>query len=318
MSDLPSCRVTASAPFTYVGVDTFGTWSILTRKTRGGASNFKRWAILFSCLYTRAVNIEVVEDMSASCFINALRRFIAIRGPVKVFYSDRGTNFVGAASELGIDKICVEDLHSFLEQQSNFWYFNNPNSSHMNGAWERMIGLVRRILESLLCDSKHLTHEVLCTLMAEVVCIINSRPITTVSDDPLLPTILSPNMLLTHKENSDITPRKDLDVKDMYRSQRRQVHVLADQFWKWWKGQYLQNLQTRQKWQKERENVETGDVILLVDDNFSRIQWPVGVVDEVFPSSDNMVRHVPVRVMKDGKHVILVRPITELVLLVSQ
>jgi hypothetical protein len=80
----------------------------------------------------------------------------------------------------------------------------------MNGAWERMIGLARRILESLLYDSKYLTHEVLCTLMAEVVCIINSRPITTVSDDPTLPTILSPNMLLTHKENSDIAPRKDL------------------------------------------------------------------------------------------------------------
>jgi hypothetical protein len=188
----------------------------------------------------------------------------------------------------------------------------------MNGAWERMIGLARRILESLLCDSKHLTHEVLCTLMAEVVCIINSRPITTVSDDPTLPTILSPNMLLTHKENSDIAPRKDLDVKDMYRSQWRQVEVLADQFWKRWKSQYLQNLQSRQKWQKERENVKTGKVILLVDDNLSRIQWQVGVVDEVFPSSDNLVRKVSVRVIKDGKHVVFVRPITKLVLLVSQ
>ncbi|XP_053400480.1 uncharacterized protein LOC128557280 [Mercenaria mercenaria] len=198
MSDLPPCRVTASAPFTYVGVDTFGPWSILTRKTRGGANNSNRWAILFSCLYTRAVHVEVVEDMSASCFINALRRLIAFLGPVKEFYSDRETNFVGAASELGIDKICVEDLHIFLEQQG-LWYFNTPHSSHMNGAWERMIGLARRILESLLWDSKHLTPEVLCTLMAEVVCIINSRPITTVSDDPTLPTILSPNILLTHK-----------------------------------------------------------------------------------------------------------------------
>ncbi|XP_045198535.2 uncharacterized protein LOC123552853 [Mercenaria mercenaria] len=44
-SDLPPCSVTAFAPFTYV--DTFGPWSILTRKTRGGASNSKRWAILF-------------------------------------------------------------------------------------------------------------------------------------------------------------------------------------------------------------------------------------------------------------------------------
>lgn len=318
MSDLPSCRVTASAPFTYVGVDTFGPWSILTRKTRGGASNSKRWAILFSCLYTRAVHIEVVEDMSASCFINALRRFIAIRGPVKEFYSDRGTNFVGAVSEIGINKICVEDLHSFLEQQDTVWYFNTPHSSHMNGAWERMIGLARRILESLLCDSKHLTHEVLCTLMAEVMCIINSRPITADFDDPTTPTILSPNMLLTHKENSDIEPRKDLGVKDMYRSQWRHVQLLADQFWKRWKSQYLQNLQTRQKWQREHTNVKTGDVVLLVDDNLPRIQWQVGVIDEVYPSSDNLVRKVSVRVIKDGSHVCYMRPIAKLVHLFSQ
>ncbi|XP_063404711.1 uncharacterized protein LOC134688168 [Mytilus trossulus] len=42
MADLPSDRLTTSPPFTYVGVDTFGPWSILTRRTRGGSANTKR------------------------------------------------------------------------------------------------------------------------------------------------------------------------------------------------------------------------------------------------------------------------------------
>jgi hypothetical protein len=52
---------------------------------------------------TRAVHLEVIEDMSSSSFINALRRFIALRGPVLELRSDRGTNFVGAAGELQLD-----------------------------------------------------------------------------------------------------------------------------------------------------------------------------------------------------------------------
>lgn len=58
---------------------------------------------------TRGVHIEVIEEMSSSSFINALRRFIAIRGPVMEFLSDRGTNFIGATDDLKIDTINIED-----------------------------------------------------------------------------------------------------------------------------------------------------------------------------------------------------------------
>ena len=125
---------------------------MVTRKTRGGAANSKRWAILFTCLTTRAVQIEVVEELSSSAFINALRRFVSIRGLVKVFRSDRGTNFVGATADLKITAINVEDpsVSKFLYDSSTVWLFNAPHASHMGGVWERMIGVTRRILDSML------------------------------------------------------------------------------------------------------------------------------------------------------------------------
>ncbi|XP_052254912.1 uncharacterized protein LOC127860679 [Dreissena polymorpha] len=100
MANLPEDRLTPGPPFTYVGVDTFGPWPVVTRRTRGGIAESKRWAIIFVCLVTRASHIEVIEDMSSSDFINALRRFISVRGPVKEFRSDRGTNFVGALKDI--------------------------------------------------------------------------------------------------------------------------------------------------------------------------------------------------------------------------
>ncbi|XP_048751191.2 uncharacterized protein LOC125662887 [Ostrea edulis] len=109
MADLPPERLQSSPPFTYVGIDCFGPWNVTTRKTRGGSADSKRWAVLFTCLCSRAVHIEVIEQMSTPSCINALRRFYATRGAVKELYSDRGTNFIGGVRELGICSINVED-----------------------------------------------------------------------------------------------------------------------------------------------------------------------------------------------------------------
>ena len=79
MSDLPVDRLTPAPPFTFVGLDVFGPWSVVARRTRGGLAQSKCWAVLFTCLTIRAIHIEVITDMSSSCFINALRRFIPLR-----------------------------------------------------------------------------------------------------------------------------------------------------------------------------------------------------------------------------------------------
>ena len=100
MADLPVERVTPAPPFTFVGMDVFGPWQVITRKTRGAAANSKRWAVIFTCLTVRAIHIELVESMDTSSFINALRRFFAIRGPAAQLRCDNGTNFVGARNEL--------------------------------------------------------------------------------------------------------------------------------------------------------------------------------------------------------------------------
>nr|XP_034339039.1 uncharacterized protein LOC117693077 [Crassostrea gigas] len=171
MSDLPEDRVSPNPPFSSVGIDKFGPWSVVTRKTRGGQANSKRWALLFTCLSTRAIHIEVIEELSSSSFINALRRFIALRGSLKEIRSDRGTNFVGSVDHLDMNSINVEEgpVHNFLEEKQTVWIFNPPHSSHMGGIWERMIGITRRILNSMILEvqSKDLTHEVLTTFLAE-------------------------------------------------------------------------------------------------------------------------------------------------------
>lgn len=322
MSDLPSDRLEQSPPFTNVGLDTFGPWMVVTRRTRGGQANSKRWAILFTCLAIRAIHIEVVEEMSASSFINALRRFISLRGRPKIFRSDRGTNFVGSTDQLKIDAVHVDEgaVKKFLYDNGTIWRFNPPHSSHMGGVWERMIGIARRILDSMLLDmkSKSLTHEVLTTLMAEVCAIVNARPIVPVSSDPECSTILTPSTLLTQRTGRETESFGTLDLKDMYTSQWKQVQVLADIFWNRWRREYLQTLQKRSKWRRERTSLRKGDVVLLKDASLARNDWPVGIIINDLPGEDNIVRKAEVRIMRDGKPAVFTRPITEMVPLIVE
>lgn len=119
-------------------------------------------------------------EMSSSALINALHRFVSIRGDVKLYRSDRGTNFVEATEDLVIQTINVVDrqMKDYLLKAGSTRIFNSPWSSQIGGAWERMIRSARLLLSIVL--EGHRTHDVLATFMAEVSVIINNRPLVSV------------------------------------------------------------------------------------------------------------------------------------------
>ncbi|XP_014911401.1 uncharacterized protein LOC106961853 [Poecilia latipinna] len=320
MSDLPEERLKVDPPFSYVGLDVFGPWEIVTKRTRGGQVNNKRWAVLFTCMSTRAIHIEIVETMTASSFINALRRFFSLRGPAKKLRSDRGTNFIGACNEL---KLSPQDANNtikdYLTEQRCTWEFNPPHASHMGGTWERMIGVSRRILDALLLDVKQpqLTHEVLVTFMAEVTAIVNARPLVPISTDPEAPLVLTPAMLLTQKTGAPPPVPDNLTEKDVFKSQWKRVQILANNFWTRWQKEYLCTLQGRQKWLVKKTNLKEGDVVLLKDSTAKRNEWPMGLVEKTYPSKDGLVRKVDVKVARHQGVKSFSRPISELILLLT-
>ena len=101
MSDLPEDRLKTAPPFTYCAVDYCGPWYI-----KEGRKEVKKYVALFTCMASRAVHLEVSNTLETDSFLNALRRFICRRGPVRQLRSDQGTNFMGAKRELH------EALHS--------------------------------------------------------------------------------------------------------------------------------------------------------------------------------------------------------------
>ena len=95
MADLPKERTEPSPPFTYIGMDSFGPITVKNRRTE-----IKRYGLLFTCLSSRAVHLEMLDDLTTDSFINAIRCLIAIRGTIQKCFCDQGSNFIGADNEL--------------------------------------------------------------------------------------------------------------------------------------------------------------------------------------------------------------------------
>ena len=307
MADLPSDRVTPGDPaFSFIGLDYFGPFLI-----KRGRGTEKRYGCIFTCLTTRAIHIEIAHSLEADSFINCLNRFMARRGQPKLIRSDNGTNFVGAERELReeIQRWNDKKIQDTLNKSGIQWLFNPPLASHFGGVWERQIRSVRKILAGLT-STQVLTEESLSTLMCIAEGIVNNRPITTVSSDPMDLEPLTPNHLLILRPVS--SPPGLFDSNDAYSKKKwRQVQYLADLFWKRWTKEYLPQLQSRSKWEKESRNLSSGDIVLIIDSALPRNDWLLGRVIETYKGGDGKVRSVRIKT----KSSIMTRPISKVCLL---
>ena len=139
---------------------------------------------------------------------------------------------------------------------------------------------------------KHLTHEVLTTLMAEVSAIVNARLLVSVFNDPNAPEVLTPATLLTHKPQHLKPPAGEFSAPNLSRKQWKCVQYLADVFWSRLRREYLPTLQPCRKWQNTTCNVQKGDLVILCCKDTPRNDWPLTRVTRAQADSDRMVHRV--------------------------
>jgi len=225
MADLPPDRITPDQPpFTYVVIDCFGPFLI-----RRGGIEVKRYGVLYTCLVVRAVHIEVADNLDTNSFLDSFRRFVARRGSPELIRSDNGENFVSGERELNrsIKEWNQEKITDFQLQRNVQWVFNSPYGSHHGGPWERCLRTVRKVLSALVREQV-LDDVGLSTFMCEAESIVNSTPLTKVSDDVRDVKPLTPNHLLLLRCSQSFPPGI-FAKEDIYAKHRwRQVQYLSD------------------------------------------------------------------------------------------
>ena len=240
----------------------------------------------------RAVHIEVADSLETDSFIQALRRFICRRRPVREIRCDRGTNFIGAEAELkkAIDEIDDQKVKAELLKAKIDWIKNPASASNFGDVWERQIRSVRNVMSGLIREhGNRLDEESLRTFLCEAESIINNRPLTAETlCDPLSVPPLSPSMLLTGKTRLVLPPPGEFKREDLYcRRKWRRTQHLAQEFWSRWSKEYLQQLQARIKWTRSKRNFKVRDVVLLKENQSPRNRWPLGKVVATHPDDQD-------------------------------
>lgn len=305
MADLPPARLRLlRPPFFSTGMDCFGPLIV-----KVGRRHEKRWGILFKCLTTRAVHIELLSSLDQDSFLMALRQLISRRGKPAELLSDQGTNFRGGERELRDSfKAMHPTLQSELAKHQVKFLFNPPSAPYFGGAWEREIRCLKAALYATI-QLQTVTKEVLRTVLIEIEGILNSKPLGYVSSDIADPDLVTPNMLLMGRHDPSLPQVVYTESELLSRRRWRHTQVLADQFWRKFIRHYLPSLQPRSKWHRDNSPLQPGAVAMVVDPQLPRVSWPVGRITKVTPSADGRIRTADIQINDR----IYTRPVARLV-----
>ena len=308
MAPLPRSRLNMPEPlrcFVHTAVGFAGPFTTVQKR---GRIRTRRYMCLFTCMATRAVHIEMAFGLDTDSFMNAFYRFASRRGFPHEVTSDNGTNFVGAQRELKqlIADIDKKRLLSYSSMKGVKWNFNPPAAPHFGGVFEIMIKAAKRAVYAILSNAD-VNDEELMSVFIGAEALINSRPITYQSANPqdILP--LTPSHFLHGDLGGRIAPTPVDEVKHP-RQRWRRVQELIRHFWHRWLTEWIPQLRSRKKWKSSTQEITVGDIVLVIQSDTVRANWPLGKVVAVYAGSDGHVRVADVQINKT----VLRRPITAL------
>ena len=308
MSDLPNERMAPyTPPFHFTSCDYFGPMHVKVGRNKTA----KHYGVIFTCLNTRAVHLELATDCSTMEFIQVLRRFLALRGQPACIMSDNGTQFVGAQRELRemVQGWSIDELKDFCAERRIEWKFVTPLAPHHNGTAEALVKSCKIALKKAIGDQQLKPFE-LFTCLQEVANLVNQRPIGRIPTDPDDGAYICPNDILLGRASS-VVPQGPFKETKNPRHRVEFVQKIVDAFWRSWTRDVFPLLVPRRKWNVEKRNIRVGDVVMVSDPNAIRGKWTLGRITQVYPGDDGRVRTVKVK-SKDNEYK---RPITKLVVI---
>ena len=291
-SDLPDVRFDDSHPFASTGADYLGP--LLCLPVYGGKDDklYKAYIVIYTCLSTRAVILEVVHNANTDTFLNSFRRFLSRRGCVSTMVSDNGGVFL------------ADETRRFAAERGIRWQFSLDCAPWFGGAWERLVASVKRCIKKVV-GTKKLTYVELQTLVNEIELVLNNRPIGIDYEDDH-EDILTPNHLVFGRRLEAINDVGEIKLLSEPTSNRtlvrrkRLIDTMLSHFWERWRKEYITSLRETQRISNGRhsEKVSIGDVVIIYDDKQPRHLWKIAKVQNVITGRDGRVRGAEVKSVK--------------------
>ncbi|XP_047497830.1 uncharacterized protein LOC125044912 [Penaeus chinensis] len=264
MGQVATERITPCPAFYHTAKDIFGPFQIrdnVKKRTTG-----KAYGVIFNCMVTRAVYIDVVDGYDTHSFLKTFRRFTAVHGYPATVHSDLGSQLVSASKELqiAINNWNMSDISEFGTKRGLKWIFNRSADAAWQNVSESLIKSVKRSL-AMIIGSTLMTYSDLQTIFFEIANLMNERPIGLKPGMDLeLGTYLCPNDLLLGRASNHAPCGP---WKDSFNTKRRLDYIqnVVNTFWRKWHRDYFPTLIVRQKWHTDKRNLQSGDIVLIQD-----------------------------------------------------
>ena len=307
MAPLPLARLqTSLIAFTRTCVDFGGPLTTLQGR---GKRREKRYLCLFTCLATRAVNLEMAVGLDTDSFLNAFYRMASRKGLLEEILFDNGTHFKGSDRELKtlLSQLDESKIKATVANKGVKWHFNPPFAPHFGGEHESMMKSAKKAFNAILGQAD-ISDEELMTAIIGAEGLIKSRPLTYQSANHEDDVPLTPNHFLHGQIGGQFAPTSVDETQFNTRKRWRRIQELVRHFWHRWLREWVPGLSTRKKWYRERRDIQVVEVVLVISPDAPRGNRPLGRVLEVYPGDDGRVRVVKVQVGQGT----LIRPFTKL------
>lgn len=296
MAPLPYDRVNRAYPFQVCGVDFTGPIYV-----SAGKSVEKSYIVLYTCANIRAIHLELVADQTTESFLRSFRRMTNRRGMISTFYSDNSKTFKSSSKEMQryVEIMNGKKFQGFLAEKEIEWKFIVDYAAWWGGFYERMMRSIKLPLKKILGRSVYSSDEIY-TILTEVEAMVNSRPLTYVSDEPDEINYLTPASFLIGRRliNVPVVPvnstEKSLRKKELKNLMIMQNNTL-NLLWKTWREEYVRNLGTVPTNVSDEQCVAPGELVMVAEASIPRTKWTVGIVKECKTGRDGKVRTVRVK-----------------------
>ena len=291
MAPLPAFRLKSSPVWHFSMVDLFGPISV--KDFVNQRTSRKTWAVIITCLTTRACQTYLAQSFSTDDLLCVLTKHEARNGSPAEYFADLGSQIVGAERLLKepIDQLDENLMKNFAASNDSKFTFGTPHFPEGQGAVERLVQEVKKSLK-VITNNDTLSFGELDAALAEASYLVNTRPLQpnpTMGDDGFI----CPNDILMGRSDKAPPLGEIFDNK----LTRRVSHMrrMVDQFWRKWSTSYYQSLVKYHKWRLRERNAEPGDVILVLDREGPKGKFSLGLIDSVKLDPDNVVRKVTIK-----------------------
>ncbi|XP_068245300.1 uncharacterized protein [Palaemon carinicauda] len=242
---------------------------------RQGKEKVKVWILVISCMFTRAVNLKICMDMTVEEFLRALSLHSFEYGVPQFIVSDLGTQIVAGAN-------IVQD---FLKDAETVQYLtdNNVEKVHFQ-QYHKGCSQLEGLVESVVKMTKHMIRKSIRNNVIE----FRDFEYLVAFD-------------VVHKIKTSYEKLKQIRTNLLENYHREFTNTLIKQATDK-KNRYAP---------VNHKQISIGDIVLIKDDGYKPVNYPMGIVKEVFKNIHGEV--TAAKVLKGKTNEITKRHVTTLI-----